>query len=165
MERWNRIPGFPGYLASDRGRIRSLKRRKVLARQKNRRGYLALNLYRWGRPTNCLVHRLVWAAFHGPIPENKQIDHINGVKTDARLRNLALVTPEENRRRARVQGLVKSNKGVLNVNAKLTEEDVRSIRALRQQGCSVPELANRFGMSQRAIYAVIKRETWAHVQG
>lgn len=45
--------------------------------------------------------------------------------------------------------------------AKLTEEDVRVIRASQDTQRS---LAARFGVSQRAIMSVIHRETWAHVR-
>ena len=42
------------------------------------------------------MHRLIWEAFNGKIPEGFQIDHINTIRTDNRLENLRLVTPKEN---------------------------------------------------------------------
>ena len=36
-------------------------------------------------------HRLIWEAFHGPIPEGSYIDHINRDRSDNRLANLRLV--------------------------------------------------------------------------
>jgi len=50
-------------------------------------GYLYLN--------NMLLHRLVWQAFHGPVPSNKFVDHINGDTRDNRIENLRLVTPSQ----------------------------------------------------------------------
>ena len=44
------------------------------------------------RPSNKLVHRVVWETFNGPVPEGYQIDHIN----DNRLENLQLLTIKEN---------------------------------------------------------------------
>ena len=41
-------------------------------------------------------HRIVWEAFIGNIPENYEIDHINGNRDDNRLTNLRLVTHKEN---------------------------------------------------------------------
>lgn len=42
------------------------------------------------------VHKLVWEAFNGPIPEGMQIDHRDGDKTNNMLENLRCVTPKEN---------------------------------------------------------------------
>jgi hypothetical protein len=46
------------------------------------------------------VHRLVWLAFVGPIPQDMFINHKNLNKTDASLVNLELVTRSENMRHA-----------------------------------------------------------------
>jgi hypothetical protein len=49
------------------------------------------------------AHRLAWLFVHGSWP-TEQIDHINGLKSDNRIRNLRSVSAEvnnQNRRRAR----------------------------------------------------------------
>jgi len=43
-----------------------------------------------------MAHRVIWAIVHGYWP--KQIDHINGVRTDNRLANLREVDDAENRK-------------------------------------------------------------------
>lgn len=43
-----------------------------------------------------VAHRVIWAIVHGYWP--KQIDHINGIKTDNRLANLREVDDAENRK-------------------------------------------------------------------
>ena len=42
------------------------------------------------------AHRLIWIFHHGFIPENKQIDHIDGDKTNNRMENLRLASRCEN---------------------------------------------------------------------
>lgn len=51
-----------------------------------------------------LTSRLVWIYFHGPIPENMQVDHINRDKQDNRIENLRVVTRADNTRNTHVKG-------------------------------------------------------------
>ena len=43
------------------------------------------------------VHRAVWEAWRGPIPEGWQVHHLNGKTTDNRLENLIALSPERHR--------------------------------------------------------------------
>ena len=62
----------------------------------NRVGYLIVNLCCNGKSKKCRLHRLVWEAFNGPIPEGMHVNHINEDPKDNRLCNLNLLTPKEN---------------------------------------------------------------------
>ena len=109
-EIWKDIPEYEGlYQASNLGRVKSIKRfkkgkngslvplkEKILKPQINRRGYYQVGLYKQSIGKNYKVHRLVYEAFNGQIPEGLQVNHINEVKTDNRLENLNLMTHKEN---------------------------------------------------------------------
>ena len=93
-EIWRPIKGYEGlYQVSSLGRVRSLNYRqtgqvRVLKAEKNRWGYLFVNLCKNKKPKSCIVHRLVAIAFI-PNPLNlPQINHINEDKTDNRVENL-----------------------------------------------------------------------------
>lgn len=45
-----------------------------------------------------MEHRLVWERAHGPVPQGRELHHINGNKLDNRLENLQLVTRLEHKR-------------------------------------------------------------------
>ncbi len=51
-----------------------------------------------------LEHRVIWLMFNGPIPRGLQIDHINRDRSDNRLENLRLVTPQVNQRNRGAKG-------------------------------------------------------------
>jgi len=67
-----------------------------------------------------LAHRLAWLYVHGVMPK-KNIDHINGVKTDNRIENLRdvaqsvnlqnLQRARKNRKSSRLLGVSHSNRG------------------------------------------------------
>lgn len=57
--------------------------------------YRFVGNYNLGRK-HFLVHRVVWEAFNGPIPEGYDIDHIDGNPHNNALNNLQAITHKEN---------------------------------------------------------------------
>lgn len=170
-EEWRVIPGFDGlYEASNLGRIRSWARfgpstggsprREIplLLRPRLIRGYEYV--YRKGG-VGGLVSRLVLLAFVGPPPsEGLAAAHQNGDKRDNRPSNLAWMTARDNNLQKREHGTMA--RGTDTHFAKLTEDDVRNIRALAKT-VARRELAKRFGVNSSSIGAILTRRTWAHV--
>lgn len=92
---WKDIQGWNGfYQVSDKGEVKSQKCIKKQGFDKN--GYKTVMLINRPKKKLCKVHRLVWEAFNGPIPDGMQVNHINEDKADNRLENLNLMTPKEN---------------------------------------------------------------------
>jgi hypothetical protein len=106
-ETWRNIPGYPGYQASDQGRIRSVDRivrgreygGMVLATRISQKGYVLVNIRDdEGRMRTCSVHVLVLLAHAGERPADKPITrHLNDDKTDNRWpENICYGTRPEN---------------------------------------------------------------------
>lgn len=102
IETFKDIPGYTGlYQVSNYGCVRSLnyqgkKRIKYLRNAKTPKGYCQICLCRDGKQKMLLVHRLVYEAFVGEIPEGYEIDHVNAIRDDNRLSNLRVVTRKGN---------------------------------------------------------------------
>jgi len=53
--------------------------------------------------------------------------------------------------------------GARNAMAKLTEKDVRVIRALRRAGRSQKSIAAQYGITRPNVSLIVNRKTWSHV--
>ena len=108
-EIWKDVFGFEGlYQVSNLGKVRSLDRLvnsgigirlykgRVLKPVNNNDGYLQVALSKDGKQTTFLVHRLVYEAFNGKIPEGMQVNHIDEDKTNNSIENLNVMTSKEN---------------------------------------------------------------------
>jgi hypothetical protein len=90
---WKKIEGYPGYEVSDQGDLRNS--RGWILKPATVRGYKLIVLTK----KHFYIHRLVAAAFLGPCPEGKEVDHKNNIRSDNRLENLQYLTHSENLRK------------------------------------------------------------------
>lgn len=96
LEEWRVIPEFScKYEASNLGRVRNRRTGLVLKQRLNPRRYPVVELSD-GKSRECMVHRLMLSAFHGPAPEGQEGCHGNGIKTDNRIENLRWDTHSSN---------------------------------------------------------------------
>lgn len=152
------VPGVPGVSASAAGKIRG-KSGRVLADFPDRRGRRKVTIYvTSGRWRQYGVHTLVCLAFHGERPPGAVVAHNNGNGADNRAANLRWSTPWQNEADKREHGTALL--GERHHQAKLTEADVRAIRASTETGVV---LAARYGVTPANITSVRKRRTWAGV--
>ena len=168
-EQWRPVAGFEGvYSVSSLGRVRSearvVERRgahpqrireRILKPGKHTGGYRIVMLCVEARPRVFLIQKLVLTAFRGARPPGMEARHLNGDPTDNRLSNLEWGTPVENaadrdRHNRQVRGQAVGN-------SKLTEADVRSIRAdVRPQ----KEIAADFGVTQTMVSRIKLGKAW-----
>lgn len=88
------------YYATEDGKILNLEKRIELNPSRTGKYYRINAAY--GLNKKFLVHRMVWEAFNGPIPENVDIDHIDGDQSNNSLNNLQILSHSENLKKRNV---------------------------------------------------------------
>jgi hypothetical protein len=112
-EIWRPIKGYEGfYEVSSEGRVKSLgrdfvspvtgkvyRRRGGLIKPQHdcKRGYMKVMLRKGNIPKGFSVHRLVATAFLQNSENRREVNHLNGDKSDNRVQNLEWTSPSENR--------------------------------------------------------------------
>jgi hypothetical protein len=120
-----------------------------------------------------LAHRVAWELTNGPIPDGLYVCHrcdnppcvrpdhlflgtpsVNNLDAVAKRHNIHAAAPERLARGERVN------------TAKLTEDDVRAIRARAAAGgVTYRQLADEYGLRDvKGIYLIVNRRTWRHVE-
>ena len=172
-EVWAPVPGYEGwYDVSADGQVMRVRNvhgatpGKILKHSVTRAGYHQVRLYDGrGFPSSKAhyVHRLVAAAFLGPIPANHQANHIDGDKSNNAVDNLEIVTAKQNIHHAERMALRPKAKGEKHGRAKITERDVINIRMRRAAGMPLAVLAAAYGLSVGAVSRVARRLSWRHI--
>lgn len=107
------------------------------------------------------AHVLAWEVIHGPVPTDKQINHKCHNRACIDVEHLYADDQMQNMADMRNAGRERRPKGQEAGNAKLTEQDVISIRA-SDKGAA--HLSREYGVSESLIRAVKKREAWAWLE-
>jgi len=153
-----------GYCVGDDGSVWSSRGRWCSDWKQLRPSYAAkgYQMVRLGtEKQQCYVHHLVLEAFVSPRPPGMQCRHLNGLRTDNRLANLAWGTHEENCADTVRHG--RTTIGARNASAKLTEEQAREVLALKGAGMSQTVVGARFGVGESCIRRIWRRQTWKHL--
>lgn len=132
-----------------------------------------------GRPAT--THRLSWTLFVGPIPDGLCVCHHCDTPPCVNPAHLFLGSKADNNADKCRKGRRRGGGGYGDRNgrrthpestvrgerqhaAKLTAETVREIRDACASGEAQWVVGERYGVSQAAVWAVVRRKTWAHVK-
>lgn len=130
---------------------------------------LVKSVFPGGEVVRALAHRVVWRHFKGPIPLGLTINHRDGIRSNNRSNNLELATHSEQKLhsihvlgRICFDGKRYEGRGEAHGGAKLTESQVREIRAATGWGAS-RKMAEKFGLCKQSVSLIRTRRSWKHV--
>lgn len=117
-----------------------------------------------GNYRSVLAHRFAFSLSKGAIPQGLCVCHKCDVRACVNPAHLFLGTKKENTADMMAKGRHGQGftRGEDSPSAKITESDVRGIRALRGQERQI-ETAARYGVSQVMVSKIQRRTSWAHV--
>lgn len=174
-EEWKPIPGYQFYEVSDQGRVRSLDRLvltrnrwdlmsrkqkgRILKQANLRGGYLGVHLSEFGVTEMVPVSHLVTLSFVGPRPSQQhESAHWDGDRKNNVPSNLRWATSKENKSDQLRHGTRQN--GQRNGNAKLTDDQVRAIKADTRP---LKVVAAEYGVSFGLIGHIRQGRAWRHV--
>lgn len=127
------------------------------------------------------AHRFSWELHAGEIPEEMNVLHHCDNRRCVRPDHLFLGTHDDNMKDKVAKGrsacaangnhgtITKPHRiarGTRNGNAKLTDDDIRSIREnYGKSGNSSYVLADRYGVSKTMILNIVNNKVWRHISG
>jgi hypothetical protein len=125
-----------------------------------------------------LPHRISWELHHGPIADGLLVCHTCDTPLCVNPAHLFLGTSADNAadRIAKGRSATGARSGYIlhrekypvgsqHPTAKLTEEDVRTIRAMVASGqVTQADFARRYGVSANLIAQVVHKKIWKHVE-
>lgn len=160
------IAGFEGYFVKQNGDVVSERRPNIglytlTARDKGD-GYKMVGLMKDGKNCAKAVHRIVAETFL-PNPNGlRDVNHIDGNKSNNQLSNLEWCTHKQNMEHARKMGLLVSplQKGENIIKPKLSLSQVTRIRKLSTAGKSGSRIARQFGVTNATISRIINEQCW-----
>lgn len=154
------------YWLDDNGNLYTDNGETLLSNNSLQNGYIVNSLYgEHSFRKEYKRHFLVASIFLSNKESNKkQINHINGIKTDNRVENLEWCTPKENITHAWKNNLSHARTGSNNNFSKLEEKEVLEIAALLEENNMMQkDIAKKYNVHKATISAIKTRKNWKHL--
>ena len=177
QEIWKGIEGYEkSYQVSNLGRVKSLKghlitkagvvkprHERIMNQTLKNNGYKTIMLSVDNVQKRFYVHRLVAIAFIENAENKSEVNHINCIKTDNRVKNLEWNTSTENKNHAMNNNLIP--KGEKSYSSKLTEKNILAIRRLYRINPNFHKtnVAKKLGVRDTTIHKIINNQRWKHI--
>ena len=153
------------YEVSNQGHVRLLRNKNNLVKGRLLKGNVSSAGYRRfkirynGEVVHTTAHQMVAVAFLGPCPPDKnQVAHWDGNPKNNHVSNLRWATAADNTADKIRHG--NHRKG----NKKFTDDDIRGIRKMRNDGCRYVDIMDKYRTTKSNISSILSGATWSHVK-
>ena len=102
-EIWKSVDGYRNYEVSWFGRVRNAKTDRILKPILGSHGYFVVNLYKQGKAKQHCIHVLVAHEWVVNPDSKRNVDHIDGCKTNNHFENLRWATHTENAQNMKIR--------------------------------------------------------------
>lgn len=114
-----------------------------------------------------LAHRQSWMLYRGPIPKGMYVLHTCDNTGCVNPDHLWIGTPLDNMQDKTAKGrgryLPSYVKGSQHGMAKLSDDEVRQMRRLRNEGRKLVDIATAFGISKSSAGRICSGKSWRHL--
>lgn len=155
---WKDVPEYEKYYqVSNHGEIFSKRRNIVMKLCKDADGYMKMSFHGTNNKRRTItIHRIVAEAFLDKASINNEVNHINGIKSDNRAVNLEWCTRSQNIKHAFDLKLKFTPRGENHPLAKLSPDQVRNIRSMREKGFTAKVIGEKFNIGTSHVYRIAK---------
>lgn len=143
-------PLYPNLEIHTSGHVRRLSTGNILTPCTKPTGYKYVTERRQGKKKNLYVHALVAECFLGDR-SGKEVNHIDGDKSNNALSNLEYVTHKENMQHAQKSGLLSVTK--------LPGELTRSVHEAFSKGATIRQITKMFALAHTQVATL--RARWS----
>lgn len=157
------------YIVDSEGKIYSThnngrgKYHQELLQRMNSDGYMEVTVGKNGHRKTRRVARIIATAFVDNPLNLPEVDHINNIRTDNRAENLQWITHKDNVKKIPFETHSKAKCGIHNGRASFTEDQIREIRKLYNNGVTIKKIADKFKSKWSTINNIVTGNTWKHV--
>lgn len=161
-EIWATVAAVSTYEVSTLGRVRHKGSGRVVNARASGGRYAHFGYQTPSGVRTMRIHRAVVETFLGPPPFNRaHTRHLDGNPINNKLSNLIWGTASENNADRKQHGT--HDGGVNNSRAKLTEEQVRQIRAAPKTRGMPGKLAKQYGVKLSTIWNVLRGDRYKDI--